>query len=75
MSSVAETPALKLLVSTAEIAGLFGVSPNTVLEWAKAGSIAKPIRMGRRTIRWHRADVLAMLAGNRPTQGVESPCV
>jgi predicted DNA-binding transcriptional regulator AlpA len=68
MSSVAEIPALKPLVSTAEIAELAGVAPNTVLEWSKQGRIAKPIRLGKRTIRWRRQDVLAMLNGTYQAQ-------
>jgi predicted DNA-binding transcriptional regulator AlpA len=70
MSSVtlAEIPALKPLVSTATIAELAGVAPNTVLEWSKQGKLPKPIRLGKRTIRWHRADVLALLNGTYQAQ-------
>jgi predicted DNA-binding transcriptional regulator AlpA len=51
------------LVSRAEIAELYSVSPMTVFNWSKAGKLPLPVRLGRRCVRYRLADVRRRLEG------------
>ncbi len=44
-------------LNIADIAERYGISRSTVERFVKSGVIPKPIKLGRRTIRW-RSDVL-----------------
>lgn len=46
-----------LLLTAGQVAELLGLHPATVRRRAAEGTLPKPIRIGRRTIRWHRATI------------------
>jgi hypothetical protein len=52
------------LVTTTQVAALFGVKPKTVIEWAKAGELAS-IRRSSGQGRFRVADVRALLVRSR----------
>jgi predicted DNA-binding transcriptional regulator AlpA len=56
------------LVSRAEIAALYSVSPMTVFAWSKAGKLPPPVRLGRRCVRYRLADVRRLLESTELAQ-------
>ena len=48
-------------VNADEIAAWLGISRYTVIAWGKQGHLPAPVRVGRKFLRWHRADVLRHL--------------
>ena len=50
-----------MLLKQREVATLFGVHPSTIWRWCKAGLIPKPVKVGRGTSRWLKAEVEAAL--------------
>jgi predicted DNA-binding transcriptional regulator AlpA len=49
------------LLTLAEVADVFSVSRQCVLNWVDAGQFPRPIRISRRYVRWLLADVKAFL--------------
>jgi len=49
------------MLSAADLAGMMGVSLNTVWRWAKAGRLPAPLRIGPNTTRWKAGEVRAAL--------------
>lgn len=45
------------LASAAELARWFGVSPRTVMNWANAGILPRPIRISPRKLAWRTEEV------------------
>jgi excisionase family DNA binding protein len=58
----------KDMLSQADIAELFGVSLQTVSRWWRTGEIPPPIRVGRRLLRWRRADFEKWSKKHEPAQ-------
>jgi predicted DNA-binding transcriptional regulator AlpA len=63
MSTVANDPAplaggLTPMLDAGDVARIFGIERNTVLDWIQRGRLPKPIRVAR-TIRWPRAVIEA----------------
>lgn len=50
------------MLSAAELAGLFGVSLNSIWRWAKSGRLPAPRRVGANTTRWNVGSVREALA-------------
>jgi excisionase family DNA binding protein len=49
------------LMTLQELADLFRVSRQTILNWQEAGRFPSPIRISRRYVRWLRSDVRQFL--------------
>lgn len=49
------------MLSAADLAGMMGVSLNTVWRWAKAGRLPAPRRIGPNTTRWMAGEVRAAI--------------
>lgn len=49
------------MLSASDLAGLLGVSLNTVWRWAKAGRLPAPVRIGPNVTRWKAGEVRATL--------------
>ena len=45
------------LLKIREVAAICSVSVQTIRRWTDAGKFPKPIQLGGRTRRWHRAEV------------------
>ena len=43
------------LLSIEEVATFFDVHPHTIRRWYEAGIIPKPLRYGKRCLRWRRS--------------------
>ena len=55
-------------MTTREIADLLGVTGYTVHNWEARGQLPPCYRVGRRTRRWNRAEVMAWLQARRTRQ-------
>ena len=53
------------LLNEREVAELIGVSKSTLRRMVSANEFPKPIRIGKRAIRWRKSEVLEWLA-SRP---------
>jgi excisionase family DNA binding protein len=62
--------AMPTLLTIREVAELLGMSESSVRRAWYDGNFPKPIRLGRRGLRWRRDDVESFLA-NKP--GVQRP--
>jgi predicted DNA-binding transcriptional regulator AlpA len=61
LEATPETPVPDRTYSPADLARLWGVSRQTILNWHRDGVIPRGARIGQ-AIRWTPADVAAMLA-------------
>ena len=52
------------LLRTTELAARYGVTPDTLRDWARRGLIASPLRINARTLRWQPTDLQASLTKN-----------
>ena len=50
-----------MLLNLSELSERFRVKQNTILQWAANGDFPKPIRIGRRTLRWREVDIDAFI--------------
>lgn len=50
-----------MLLNLNEVSERFRVKPNTILLWVANGDFPKPIRIGRRTLRWREVDIEAFI--------------
>jgi predicted DNA-binding transcriptional regulator AlpA len=48
-------------LSSTQLAELFGVNRATILEWAHADVLPRPIQLGPRCLRWPREQIAAHL--------------
>jgi len=62
MSEKAEPVLEPLLLTADEVAALLGVDPQTVRRRAARGEMPKPIRLGRRSVRWRRETIERWIA-------------
>lgn len=60
-TATAETKADDVL-DPGQVAAMLRVTPATVLQWVKNGSLPKPVRVAR-TFRWRRSVIEDLLAG------------
>lgn len=62
--TVAPTP--EKLLTTAEAAELLNLKPATLVKWRATGAVLPFVRLGAKTIRYRRADVLRVISGDGP---------
>ncbi len=60
------------LLTQDEVVGALGVSEQTVRRWWRAGHMPKPLRFGRRLLRWRKCDIDEFLAGGSKTETEET---
>jgi predicted DNA-binding transcriptional regulator AlpA len=66
-TAIAEPPAPdaasvpERLLTIEDIKRVFGVSTATVYNWTASGRLPAPVRMSRRVMRWHPADIAALI--------------
>lgn len=52
MTAIEQTPAVRALVGLREVAEHFEVTPRGIQKWVNRGEFPKPMRVGRRLLRW-----------------------
>ncbi len=55
------SPPNSMLMTVADVCDLLQITDRTVRKWTDNGKLPVPIRMGRRIIRFRRADIEALL--------------
>lgn len=64
----AKGDAASLLISATDLAREFRISTRTVRRLDLQGKIPRPIRVGRRAVRWRRAEVVDWAAAGGPSR-------
>jgi predicted DNA-binding transcriptional regulator AlpA len=63
---MAASPNPRDLLSACEVAVRLSITVRTLRRWVELGCFPRPVRIGRKYVRWRRRDVEAYFAGLRP---------
>lgn len=56
-----DVPSVEPLISSGELSKILGLSPRGIRELVRVKKFPEPVRLGSRSIRWRRSDVLRRL--------------
>jgi predicted DNA-binding transcriptional regulator AlpA len=59
---------LPLMLSTRQVADLFGIGFTTVRAWVQAGKLPPPVVDNQRMVKWSREQIEAVARGERPAE-------
>ena len=63
---------VETLIGPDAVAGMFGVSKQTIARWWKAGMFPAPLRCGRRALRWRLSELNQWILRKENTNGLNS---
>lgn len=61
------------LIRTSDVCRLLSVSEWTLRRWVRLGKVPRPVRIGCRSVRWNRREILDLVRSARSQRPGEGP--